>query len=62
MLHSLDNQHNGWVKGVAFDPMSTYLATQGRNGVKIWDVGSWQQVSHQREPFQRAPDAGFRFK
>lgn len=63
LVHSLEGQHKGWVKGLAFDPIGRYLATQGRNGVKVWDVScGWALVTHQRRPFERSPDAGFRYK
>lgn len=63
LVHSLEAQHKGWVKGLAFDPIGRYLATQGRNGVKVWDVScGWALVTHQRRPFERSPDAGFRYK
>jgi hypothetical protein len=33
--HKLSQQHHGWVKGLAFDPLGRYLASQGRNGIKV---------------------------
>jgi WD40 repeat protein len=62
-IKSLDSMHHGWVKGLAFDPIGRYLASQGRNGVKVWDMErDWALVTHERKAFERAPDAGFRFR
>ncbi|KAF6253709.1 hypothetical protein COO60DRAFT_393877 [Scenedesmus sp. NREL 46B-D3] len=59
--HKLSGQHHGWVKGLAFDPLGRYLASQGRNGVKVWDASrDWALVTHQKTPFDRAPETAFK--
>jgi protein HIRA/HIR1 len=61
--HKLSGQHHGWVKGLAFDPLGRYLASQGRNGVKVWDASrDWALVTHQKTPFDRAPETAFRHR
>jgi protein HIRA/HIR1 len=63
LLHSIRGAHHGWVKGLAFDPLGRYLASQGRNGVKIWDISAdWAAAGHVRGPYERAPEAAFRFR
>ncbi|KAF8066171.1 abcG22 [Scenedesmus sp. PABB004] len=63
-LHAIRRDvHNGWVKGLAFDPLGRYLASQGRNGVKVWDVAKdWAPVAHVRDVFDRAPEMAFKLK
>eukprot|EP00883_Tetradesmus_obliquus_P001968 jgi/Sobl393_1/12080/SZX66567.1 len=61
--HKLSGQHHGWVKGLAFDPLGRYLASQGRNGLKVWDAeAGWACVTHQKTPFDRAPETAFRHR
>eukprot|EP00775_Hariotina_reticulata_P005623 gene5623-5862_t len=65
LIHSIRGEHNGWVKGLAYDPLGSYLASQGRNGVKVWDVRNWTGqgrpalVEHMQEPFERTPEMAF---
>ncbi len=34
--------HQGWVKGVSFDPTGRYLATQGTDGcILLWSTSDW---------------------
>lgn len=63
LTHTISKEHMGWVKGVAFDPLGRYLATQGRDGVKVWDVQrGWALVNHCKQPFEQAAEVGFRFR
>eukprot|EP00879_Flechtneria_rotunda_P030193 GHRR01032794.1.p1 GENE.GHRR01032794.1~~GHRR01032794.1.p1 ORF type:complete len:226 (+),score=42.48 GHRR01032794.1:270-947(+) len=63
LVHSIRQQHHGWVKAVAFDPVGRYLASQGRNGVKVWDLSrEWALAGHIEEPFHKAPEAAFRLR
>ncbi|KAI8463048.1 MAG: WD40-repeat-containing domain protein [Monoraphidium minutum] len=38
--------HIGHVKGVAWDPLGSYLASQGDDGVRVWAADGWGQVAH----------------
>jgi protein HIRA/HIR1 len=53
--------HVGFVKGVAWDPMGTYLASQGDDGVRVWRTasGGWAQVAHIEAPFSAASRTNF---
>lgn len=63
LIHTIRNQHYGWVKGVAFDPVGRYLASHGRNGVKVWDVQKdWALAQHMKQAFERAPESAFRLR
>eukprot|EP00878_Enallax_costatus_P020499 GHUV01021675.1.p1 GENE.GHUV01021675.1~~GHUV01021675.1.p1 ORF type:complete len:228 (+),score=25.96 GHUV01021675.1:1786-2469(+) len=63
LIHTIRNQHYGWVKGVAFDPVGRYLASHGRNGVKVWDLQKdWALVQHMKQPFEKAPESAFRLR
>lgn len=63
VLHTIRHQHHGWVKGVAFDPVGRYLASQGRNGVKVWDLEkNWALTHHMKQPFEKAPESVFRLR
>ncbi len=37
--------HEGFVKGVAWDPLGKYLASQGDDAVVVWRCEDWQQVA-----------------
>ena len=46
--------HESFVKGVAWDPVGTYLASQGDDkSVHVWRVEDWTRVAVIREPFLR---------
>lgn len=61
--HAIPAQHNGWVKGLAFDPLGRYLASMGRNGIKVWDAQcGWALATHQQAPFERSPETTFRLR
>eukprot|EP00283_Hemiselmis_rufescens_P011086 CAMPEP_0173424054 /NCGR_PEP_ID=MMETSP1357-20121228/4088_1 /TAXON_ID=77926 /ORGANISM="Hemiselmis rufescens, Strain PCC563" /LENGTH=622 /DNA_ID=CAMNT_0014387223 /DNA_START=154 /DNA_END=2019 /DNA_ORIENTATION=- len=52
--------HNGMVKGLAWDPVGKYLATQGDGGeekaVVVWRVRDWKMEVKTQKPFMAAPD------
>jgi protein HIRA/HIR1 len=52
--------HNGMVKGVSWDPIGKYLATQGDGGeekaVVIWRVRDWKLEVRNVKPYEKAPD------
>jgi len=51
-LIKLVSGHVGHVKGVAWDPLGRYLASQGDDGVRVWAVGEWTQVVHLAADFK----------
>jgi WD40 repeat protein len=67
--------HSDFVKGVTWDPVGNYLATQVRvaapsqvagadrqsddKTVKIWDAGTWQLVHTVEKPFENSPKSTF---
>lgn len=54
------DQHGGFVKGVCWDPIGEYLATQSDDKtVKIWDTSSWTLVETVSEPFKHSPGNTF---
>jgi protein HIRA/HIR1 len=44
--------HVGHVKGVAWDPLGRYLASQGDDGVRVWAVDGWAQAAHMAAEFK----------
>lgn len=59
LVRKLD-AHAGFVKGVVFDPVGQYLATQADdNSLKIWRTGDWGLERDITEPFEDAPKATF---
>lgn len=57
LVRKLD-AHAGFVKGVVFDPVGQYLATQADdNSLKIWRTDDWQLERDITEPFEDAPKA-----
>ena len=45
-------KHQGLVKGVAFDPIGKYLATQSDDkSLRIWRISDWKEESVVKEPF-----------
>jgi len=46
--------HESFVKGVAWDPVGTYLASQGDDkSVHVWRCEDWSRVAVIRQPFLR---------
>lgn len=54
--------HMGHVKGVAWDPLGRYLASQGDDGVRVWSRDGWQQVVHLAAEFKYASKQVFHLK
>ncbi|VDP86585.1 unnamed protein product [Echinostoma caproni] len=47
--------HHGFVKGVAWDPIGRYLATQGDDvAVNVWRTSDWQIEANIKKPFAKA--------
>ncbi|VDP99150.1 unnamed protein product, partial [Trichobilharzia regenti] len=47
--------HQGFVKGVTWDPVGRYLASQGDDlTVKIWRTADWQEEASISKPFAKA--------
>ncbi|KDQ60101.1 hypothetical protein JAAARDRAFT_125533 [Jaapia argillacea MUCL 33604] len=54
------NQHQGFVKGVCWDPVGEFLATQSDDrSVKIWRTKDWEQEAEVRKPFEDSPGSTF---
>lgn len=53
MLRQSEDGHNRGVKGLAWDPIGKFLATQSEDKtLKIWETNRWRCVRTLREPFQ----------
>ncbi|CAG8498261.1 4788_t:CDS:10 [Dentiscutata heterogama] len=58
-LHKLD-QHHGFVKGVTWDPVGEYLATESDDKtVKIWRTTDWTVQAEISEPYASSPTTTF---
>nr|XP_019010171.1 uncharacterized protein I206_04639 [Kwoniella pini CBS 10737]OCF48952.1 hypothetical protein I206_04639 [Kwoniella pini CBS 10737] len=58
-LRKLD-LHQGFVKGVCWDPVGNYLATQSDDKtVKIWNTEDWSLVQSVSQPFETSPQSTF---
>lgn len=58
-LHKLD-QHQGFVKGVCWDPVGEFLATQSDDrSVKIWRTSDWSLEAEVTKPFEDSPGSTF---
>lgn len=52
--------HDGFVKGVVWDPRGQYLATQSDDKtLKLWRTSDWSCVKVITEPFQNSPSSNF---
>ncbi|WWC91557.1 uncharacterized protein L201_006503 [Kwoniella dendrophila CBS 6074] len=58
-LRKLD-LHQGFVKGVCWDPVGNFLATQSDDKtVKIWNTENWSLVQTVSKPFETSPQSTF---
>lgn len=58
-IHKLE-QHNGFVKGVCWDPVGEFLATQSDDkSVKIWRTTDWTLEAEVTKPFEDSPGSSF---
>ncbi|KAI0305176.1 WD40-repeat-containing domain protein [Multifurca ochricompacta] len=58
-MHRID-QHHGFVKGVCWDPVGEFLATQSDDrSVKIWRTMDWELEAEVRKPFEDSPGSTF---
>nr|XP_018260715.1 uncharacterized protein I303_06430 [Kwoniella dejecticola CBS 10117]OBR82873.1 hypothetical protein I303_06430 [Kwoniella dejecticola CBS 10117] len=58
-LRKLD-LHQGFVKGVCWDPVGNFLATQSDDKtVKIWNTEDWSLIQTISEPFKTSPQSTF---
>jgi protein HIRA/HIR1 len=58
-IRKLD-QHQGFVKGVCWDPVGEFLATQSDDRtVKIWRTTDWQLEAEVSKPFEDSPGSTF---
>ena len=58
-LRKLD-QHQGFVKGVCWDPVGEFLATQSDDrSVKIWRTTDWSLEAEITKPFEASPGSTF---
>lgn len=52
--------HRGFVKGVAWDPIGRYLATQGDDvAVNVWRTSDWQIEANIKKPFAKVRNFTF---
>lgn len=52
--------HGGFVKGVTWDPVGNFLATQSDDKtVRIWDTDTWRCVETVSKPFEMSPQSTF---
>lgn len=59
-LRRLD-KHQGFVKGVCWDPVGEFLATQSDDrSVMIWRTTDWELEAEVRKPFEDSPGTFFR--
>ena len=59
-LRRLDS-HQGFVKGVCWDPVGEFLATQSDDrSVKIWRTTDWEEEAEVKKPFDKSPITFFR--
>ena len=58
-LRKLD-LHQGFVKGVCWDPVGEFLATQSDDRtVKIWKTSDWSIEAEVKKPFEDSPGSTF---
>ena len=58
-LRKLD-LHQGFVKGVCWDPVGEFLATQSDDrSVKIWKTSDWSIEAEVKKPFEDSPTSTF---
>ncbi|KAK8853078.1 hypothetical protein IAR55_003779 [Kwoniella newhampshirensis] len=58
-LRKLD-LHQGFVKGVCWDPVGNFLATQSDDKtVKVWNTEDWTCVQSVSKPFETSPQSTF---
>ena len=51
-------EHNGLVKGVVFDPVGIYFASQSDDkSVRVWRTSDWKLESKIEHPFQEVRTA-----
>lgn len=54
------NLHHGFVKGLAWDPVGQYLASQADDkSLRIWRVADWEEEKVVRKPFEDAASSTF---
>jgi len=54
------DQHQGFVKGVCWDPVGEFLATQSDDKtVKIWRTTDWGLEAEVSKPFEDSPGSTF---
>ena len=54
-------QHQGFVKGVCWDPVGEFLATGSDDrSVRIWRTTDWGLEAEVRKPFDHSPGTFFR--
>lgn len=59
-LHKID-QHQGFVKGVCWDPVGEFLATGSDDrSVRIWRTSDWELEAEVKKPFDHSPGTFFR--
>ena len=55
------DSHQGFVKGVCWDPVGEFLATQSDDrSVIIWRTTDWGMEAEIKKPFEKSPGTFFR--
>ena len=53
--------HQGFVKGVCWDPVGEFLATSSDDrSVKVWRTRDWELEAEVKKPFEESPGTFFR--
>ena len=55
-------EHQGFAKGVAWDPLGSYLASQGDDGVRVWRTSNWAQEAHITKNLLNAPQQNYHLR
>lgn len=59
VIHKL-TKHTGWVKGVSWDPMGRFIATQSDDkSLIVWRTSDWTVEIEIRKPFEKSGSSTF---
>jgi protein HIRA/HIR1 len=63
MDQQITDAHTGWILGVAWDPVSQFIATQGADRcVKYWNVQDYKCAAESRTPFDHFKSTSVHFR
>jgi protein HIRA/HIR1 len=55
-------EHQGLAKGVAWDPLGNYLASQGDDGVRVWRTSNWSQEAYISKNLVDSPQQNYHLR